>query len=137
VSIEELKKAILEVVDTGVRLKAIEETLRMPANSLSGMLSGSRPFPKKWIPKLEAYVKLHKIPATISKEIISDLVNKGVAITKVTQEGITERIDPFTQEGAEIIQNFQQAEVAPTSPPQGLTKAQQLRWHRENSQTLQ
>lgn len=130
--LEELKKAISEVIDKGIRLKTIEEQLRMPANSLSGMLSGSRPFPKKWIPKLEVYVKLHQTFPVTSKETTADLMEKGVAITKVTSGGIAEGIDPFSQQGTDIMQ---QAEKTHASPPHELTKSQQLRRHRENSQT--
>jgi hypothetical protein len=57
VDIEELRKAIYELTYKGVKLRDIEKDLGMPANSLSGMLSGTRPFASKWIPKLEAYVK--------------------------------------------------------------------------------
>lgn len=127
--LEELKKAIFEIIDTGVRLKAIEEHLKMPANSLSGMLSGSRPFPKKWIPKLEAYAKVYQ-----TVELNNIPVNKERILTQ------REELDDSVMAGVQGFPALPEAEevaIAKKMPPQGLTKAQQLRWHRENSQTLQ
>lgn len=54
---EQLVAAIRVLTDyKGVSLKEIEEALNIPKNSLSGMLSGSRPMPGKWKSLLVVYV---------------------------------------------------------------------------------
>jgi hypothetical protein len=131
VELEELKKAVYELTGKGIKLKDIEKDLGMPANSLSGMLSGTRPFASKWIPKLEAYVKLQQSIPELRKQTVADLVDRGIAITKVTADKKVQRIDPDSEEGRQIIA------AAHKSPPKGLTKSEQIRWHRENTQTLE
>ena len=68
-----------------------------------------------------------------TKKTLPDLVDKSVAITKTSATAPPAAIDPFSPEGQKIIQ----AAKKPGKPmPPGLTKAQQIRWHRENGQTL-
>lgn len=50
---EELIKGIN---DCGIKKKDIEERLGMPKNSLSGMLSGSKPISEKWFGLLEGFL---------------------------------------------------------------------------------
>ena len=50
---EELIKGLTEC---GVKKKEIEEKLGMPKNSLSGMISGSKPIPEKWFVLLEGFL---------------------------------------------------------------------------------
>lgn len=64
---EQLVAAIRVLTDyKGVSLKEIEEALNIPKNSLSGMLSGSRPMPGKWKSLLVVYI-LNRINVTPKK----------------------------------------------------------------------
>lgn len=42
--------------DCGVKKAQIETLLKMPKNSLAGMMNGTRPTPNKWAKKLETFV---------------------------------------------------------------------------------
>ena len=89
--VEELRKAIYELTYKGVKLKDIEKDLGMPANSLSGMLSGTRPFAKKWVAQLEAYLEANPKIEPISAVIKADMAPKkekqrsAPEVTKVEQ----------------------------------------------------
>lgn len=129
-------------------LKEIEETLKMPRNYLSGMLNGTRPFAPKWQTLLVAYVKAktegntsivipisvkHKIKKKIEKN--NEPANKKRILKE--REGLTQAT-PETQYPLTDAEYFSiPAEKAAKTPPAGLTKAQQIRWHRENNQPLQ
>jgi hypothetical protein len=65
---QELVKLINEC---GVKKSQIEAELGMPKNSLSGMLSGSRPIPSKWVEALTGYIdKLEMPDVSITKEAV-------------------------------------------------------------------
>ena len=136
-------------------LGQIEKTLGIPTNTLSGMLSGSRNMAAKWERMLSEFLKaLPKEDKTITIKIsedeseseieaalaeklpalpqgtVTDLAEQGVAITKVSENAVPVRVDPHGEEGLKFVR------AAKKTPPAGMTKAQQIRWHRENSQTL-
>jgi recombination protein RecA len=50
--IEELKK----IVENGVKKSDLEESIGLPKNSLSAVLSGSKEMPESWVPKIKAYL---------------------------------------------------------------------------------
>jgi hypothetical protein len=79
----------------------------MPTNTLSGMLNGTRYWPEKWKEKPRAFVEA-RAKATTPEP------TKAPAVP-VSTKRIT---------------------VDENTPPPGLSKAQQIRWHRENNQTL-
>lgn len=113
--LEQLIEALKACRNRKPGLTAIEKELGMPENVLSGMLSGTRKLPKKWIQPLTEYVEALKTEAkTASSPRLVDV------------------LPPLTEEDI-----FEMAEKAHKSPPPGLTKSQKLRWHRENTQTLQ
>jgi hypothetical protein len=62
---------------------------------------------------------------------LTDLADKGVAIANISENGDVSNVDPFGKEGGQILRS-----AAKQTPPPGLTKSQQIRWHRENTQTL-
>lgn len=51
--IEELKK----IVENGVKKSDLEESIGLPKNSLSAVLSGSKEMPESWVPKIKAYLQ--------------------------------------------------------------------------------
>jgi hypothetical protein len=129
VELEELKKAVYGLMDNRITLKSIEEDLRMPANSLSGMLSGKRPFAKKWITKLSEYVSVKKLKVPEIRKVAPINIEQAVAVHNATHpEQHTEHMSLTPRQATELIKK---------APPPGLTKSQQIRWHRENTQTLQ
>jgi hypothetical protein len=158
---QKVKQQIIDSIRTLTDYKKytlgqIEKILGIPQNTLSGMLSGSRNMAPKWQRLLSEFIKalpkedktitikidqdvpqasafepaLDKLPP-LPKVTISDLAAAGIAITKVSENATPKRIDPGSEEGQKVIAAF----VEKTMPP-GLTKAQQIRWYRENSQTL-
>jgi hypothetical protein len=135
VELELLIQKINELRARGIRLIAIEKEVGMPENTLAGMLSRSRPFPKKWQKKLTEYVfsQTLNVPA-LPQQTVNDLIEKGAAITEISSEGEIKPIDPFSNKGQEIIK---QTKTSHKSPPPGLSRTEQLRWYRENAQTLQ
>lgn len=134
-------------------LGQIEKTLGIPKNTLSGMLNGSRNLAPKWERMLGEFLKaLPKEDKTITinispeehdqeaaledklpllpQQTLTDLVDKGVAITKVLEKGDVTSINPHSEDGLKLVRG------AKKTMPSNLTKAQQIRWHRENGQTL-
>ena len=73
---EELIKGLTEC---GVKKKEIEEKLGMPKNSLSGMISGSKPIPEKWFVLLEGFLS-GNLPETVSEVLpkVEEPVNFGI-----------------------------------------------------------
>lgn len=65
------------LTECGVKKKEIEEKLGMPKNSLSGMISGSKPIPEKWFVLLEGFLSgnVAEVKAT---GIIEEKINKQV-----------------------------------------------------------
>ncbi len=143
-------------------LGQIEKTLGLPQNSLSGMLNGSRNMAPKWQVLLSEFIKaLPKEDKTITikidqgelgaegssglaekmaallpglpKQTLSNLTDKGAAITKTSATEPPAAVDPFSPAGQKVLQAVKKAQK---NMPPGLTKAQQIRWHRENGQTL-
>jgi hypothetical protein len=133
VELEQLIEALKACRNRKPGLTAIEKKLGMPENALSGMLSGKRKLPKKWVHPLTEYVEILK-----KNEVKNEPENKERTtkereeIADPIQESIRANYPPLSD--ADI---YQIAETAKKSPPPGLTKTQQIRWHRENTQTLQ
>lgn len=71
---EELIKGLTEC---GVKKKEIEEKLGMPKNSLSGMISGSKPIPEKWFVLLEGFLS-GNVAEVKPTGIIEEKINKQV-----------------------------------------------------------
>lgn len=121
---EQLIAAIRVLTDyKGVTLGEIEKALTMPKNCLSGMVNGSRNLSTKWHSLLEAYVEARLkgateivIPIGMAKERRGADKKTAVQPAKVPVE---KKITPAK------------------TPPAAMTKSQQIRWHRENNQTLQ
>jgi hypothetical protein len=134
-------------------LGKIEIILGIPRNTLSGMLNGARKM-GKWERLLSEFLKaLPKQDKTIMIKIsedepdpemtlaeklppfpeptLTELVDKGVAITKVSETGLVLTTDPFGKEGQHVIRS-----ATKQTPPPGMTKSEQIRWYRENNQTL-
>ena len=115
--LKQLIKAIRALQDEGTRLGAIEKEVGVPRNTLSGMLNGTKPFKDKWKRKLTVYIEgLQK---------------------KSKPRKVLEKIPAPPAQPAKPAK----IEKAPEKPPipavnTGLTKAQQLRRYREQSQTL-
>jgi len=121
---QEIIERLKELVEMGTSRRKIEMHLKMPINQLSGVMNGKKTFPAKWKSKLEFYITAARfahdgfreqieavlnVPgiAETKKEAISDLIDKGVAIVHTTEEK-TERIDPFSHQGEEIIDQARQ-----------------------------
>jgi len=122
VTIDELIAAIRVLVDDGVRLRDIEEQLKMPLNSLSGMLNKKKDFPPKWIRKLTAYVEAKQKA-------------KNSAPEPPKEPAVETLPAPPSPPAKKAIPASKQPIVK--TPPAGMTKAQTIRFHRENNQTLQ
>lgn len=122
--IEKLKAALITLRDyKGVRLYEIEETLGMPKNCLSGMINGSRPFSPKWQLLLAAYVEAkNKGEKTMVFEIPTSKMPPKPPVKEVAK--------------AEIKPVSKSIPVHSSTPPPGLSRTQQIRWYRENNQTL-
>lgn len=60
----------------GTKKSEIEKQLGMPKNSLSGMLSGAKPIPKRWEEKLQDFLdgKIEESPATTTEILIAEKV---------------------------------------------------------------
>jgi len=67
----------------GVKKSQIELDIKMPKNSLSGMLAGKKPMPEKWVKKLENYLQEKMV--SWPGEKLSDLPKKE--ITEITFNG--------------------------------------------------
>lgn len=50
------KELINRIVESGIKKSVIESEIGMPKNSLSGMLSGSKPMPQKWVDAITEYL---------------------------------------------------------------------------------
>lgn len=120
---EKLKEAIRTLTALKkVTLGDIERVLKMPQNCLSGMMSGSRNIPSKWKPLLVAYVEAKMEGATEIVISIGD-VKDIPAMAETTPQKVEPKAEKPT--------------ASDKSMPGGMSKSQQLRWHRENNQTLQ
>lgn len=70
------KKLIEELINCGVKKTQIEKEIGMPKNSLSGMLSGSKGIPEKWVEPLTIFLLNLSAPKLESpKESVDDLEN--------------------------------------------------------------
>lgn len=67
----------------GVKKSQIELDIKMPKNSLSGMLAGKKPMPEKWVKKLENYLQEKVVSWPGDK--LSNLPKKE--ITEITFNG--------------------------------------------------
>lgn len=87
------------------------------------MLNGTRNFAKKWLPLLEAYVEAKMKGKT---EIIIPIGEAKIAVSASNKQAKKKdtKLTPATKA------------VPPNAPPPAMSKAQQLRWHREQNQTL-
>jgi hypothetical protein len=45
-----------------IKIGVMEKEIGLPKNNLAGILKGSRPFPQKWVKKVEDYIKLKTAP---------------------------------------------------------------------------
>ena len=73
------QELIEKVKALGIKKGVIEKELKMPQNSLAGMLKGSRPIPLKWQLALEAYVNVkngQKVDLPASKKCKEDYDNQ-------------------------------------------------------------
>jgi hypothetical protein len=121
---EQLIAAIRVLTDyKGVTLREIEEALKIPQNSLSGMLNGSRNLAPKWQKLLMAYVEAK---AEGKKEIIIPIGDAKDPVVTSAQKA----------KKTEVLPEIVQAPSSATAPPPGMNKAQQLRWHREQNQSF-
>jgi hypothetical protein len=112
VELDELISAIQSLVDNGLRIAEIERAVNMPKNYLSGMLKQTRPFPEKWQRKLTVYVRAKAAESQATLALAAQV------------SPIVPDLPPSPNTQKEI------------AVPKGLSKSEQLRWHRENSQTL-
>jgi recombination protein RecA len=53
---QELILALTRLVDAGEKKATLEESIGLPKNSLSAVLSGAAKMPQSWIPKIEAFL---------------------------------------------------------------------------------
>lgn len=53
---EELIKRLNELVEAGEKKTTLEESIGLPKNSLSAVLSGANKMPQSWVPKIEAFL---------------------------------------------------------------------------------
>lgn len=53
---EELIKRLNELVEAGEKKATLEESIGLPKNSLSAVLSGANKMPQSWVPKIEAFL---------------------------------------------------------------------------------
>lgn len=54
---KEILKSLKLLIDKGIRISDIENTIGMPKNNLSSILKEKRVMPKKWIQPLEGYIE--------------------------------------------------------------------------------
>jgi hypothetical protein len=80
---QELVKLINEC---GVKKSQIEAELNMPKNSLSGMLSGSRPIPSKWVEALTGYVNGSTMPKEVPEQKETVELTESYPISKEKPE---------------------------------------------------
>lgn len=53
---QELISELTKLVEAGAKKSELEETIGLPQNSLSAVLSGSKAMPANWVPKIQAYL---------------------------------------------------------------------------------
>jgi recombination protein RecA len=53
---QELVLELKRIVEAGTKKSELEETIGLPKNSLSAVLSGAKEMPESWIPKIKAYL---------------------------------------------------------------------------------
>lgn len=112
-------------------LGQIEKTLGIPTNTLSSMLNGSRNMAPKWQTLLTEFIK------ALPKEDKTITINIDDIAPKPETGVIVEALKPRKLLHAEKISHpLTEPIAAEKTLPAGLTKSQQIRWHRENSQTL-
>lgn len=129
---EELIAAIRSLMDYhGVNLSDIEKTLKIPRNSLSGMIGGKRPFSEKWQKLLVLYVEA-KLEGKKKIVIPIGKTPKAQEVLRTAPEPAREVFSqvPLPEEEIRTI-----AEKAYQTLPEGLSKIQQIRWLREHFQT--
>lgn len=128
-----------------VTLKDIEKTLGMPKNCLSGMLSGSRALPERWEQPLIAFIRAKNNGA---KEIVIPIQTappkkkKAKQNTALPETPVLPAPNPEKYAPPRPIEIKDELPAAKTLisnriPPPGLSKSEQIRWHREHNQTLQ
>lgn len=91
---EELIKGLTEC---GVKKKDIELRLGMPKNSLSGMISGSKPIPEKWFVLLEGFLS-GNVSEVLPKEEETTTFQGFVELVNSQPEPVTFGIIPRTEE---------------------------------------
>lgn len=53
---QELIQKLNEIVEAGTKKSVLEESIGLPINSLSAVLTGNKEMPKSWIPKIEEFL---------------------------------------------------------------------------------
>jgi recombination protein RecA len=84
---EELIKRLTELVEAGEKKTTLEESIGLPKNSLSAVLSGANKMPQSWIPKIEAFLAAPIADAAPEPEPLEDDPTQ----LEVDEEGIKER----------------------------------------------
>lgn len=120
---QELVKKLQEMVDAGSKKIELEEAIGLPKNSLSAVLKGTVEMPKKWIPKIEAFlVAPIAEPAVVespkpemvvknngalslqpSKETLARVKEAMDAINRDFGEGSVMRLGDAPRKGVEVI----------------------------------
>lgn len=112
-------------------LGQIEKTLKIPQNTLSGMLNESRNMAPKWQTLLTEFIK------ALPKEDKTITIKIDVIEPKPESRAIADALKPKTPvPRIRIAPPLTETVAAEKTLPAGLTKSQQIRWHREKSQTL-
>ena len=113
-------------------LGQIEKMLGIPTNTLSTMLNGNRNMGPKYVTLLSEFLKaLPKEDKTITIKISDDELDLETALAEKLPPLPEGTLTDLVDKGGQVLQS-----AAKQTPPAGLTKSQQIRWHRENSQTL-
>lgn len=113
-------------------LGQIEKTLGIPTNTLSGMLNGSRNMAPKWQTLLSEFIKaLPKEDRTITIKIADIEPEPELHVPWPNLKSSAPCLPP-----SPVVEKPALVRTADKLPPAGMTKAQQIRWHKENNDTL-
>jgi recombination protein RecA len=69
---QELILALTQLVESGTTKATLEESIGLPKNSLSAVLSGTNKMPQSWVPKIEAFLAAPIAEAAPATKLVVD-----------------------------------------------------------------
>lgn len=101
---EELILELKKVVDAGTKKSELEESIGLPKNSLSAVLSGAKDMPESWVSKIKEFLSkpiADVVPIELSETKVTTRGSLSLAPSKEAQERGQQAIDKINKDFGE------------------------------------